>query len=294
VLFDLALDYATTPRLGLARADQCGAGAFRTVCATLGLAGFECSPLDDVAGLVVLRLNAMLVNEARTRWRTASAARTRSTSRCAYGVNYPRGPMEWSEQVGLRVLRARLANLRDHYGEERYRTSALITRKGYNRRGLPRMSDGMAEHQHATRSDMDPHAIAEAVRHGMFENDAASKAMGMQVEEVGPGFARVSMIVRPEMLNGFGSATRAHHDARRLGVRLRLQQLQRDDGGLRHRRRLPRSGHEGDRLVAECHEVSRSGRTGVYDIKVTNQHGKTVVVMRGRSHTIKGRQVINL
>ena len=30
---------------------------------------------------------------------------------------------------------------------------------------------------------MDPHAIAEAVRHGMFENDAASKAMGMQVEE---------------------------------------------------------------------------------------------------------------
>ena len=50
---------------------------------------------------------------------------------------------------------------------------------------------------------MDPHAIAEAVRHGMFENDAASQAMGMQVEEVGPGFARVSMIVRPEMLNGF-------------------------------------------------------------------------------------------
>ena len=40
---------------------------------------------------------------------------------------------------------------------------------------------------------MDPHAIAEAVRHGMFENDAASKAMGMQVEEVGPGFARVSV-----------------------------------------------------------------------------------------------------
>jgi hypothetical protein len=32
----------------------------------------------------------------------------------------------------------------------------------------------------------------------------------------------------------------------------------------------------------------------VYDIKVTNQHGKTVVVMRGRSHTIKGKPVVNL
>jgi acyl-CoA thioesterase len=54
------------------------------------------------------------------------------------------------------------------------------------------------------------------------------------------------------------------------------------------------SAHAGDRLVAECHEVSRTGRTGVYDIKVTNQHAKTVMVMRGRSHTIKGRPVVEL
>ena len=49
--------------------------------------------------------------------------------------------------------------------------------------------------------------------------------------------------------------------------------------------------HEGVRLVAESHEVSRAGRSGVYDIKVTNQHGKTVVVMRGLSHTLKGKPV---
>ena len=37
-----------------------------------------------------------------------------------------------------------------------------------------------------------------------------------------------------------------------------------------------------------------TGRTGVYDITVTNQHGKTVVVMRGRSHTMKGKSVVAL
>ena len=131
VLFDLALDYATTTRLGVARADQCGLAAFRTVCATLGLAGFQCSPLDDTAGLVVLRLIAMLVNEAADAVAYGICSVDAIDVAMRYGVNYPRGPMEWSEQVGLGVFARALANLREHYGEERYRTSALITRKGY-------------------------------------------------------------------------------------------------------------------------------------------------------------------
>ncbi len=131
VLFDLALDYATARRLGVAPADQCGSAAFRSACATLGSAGFECSPLDDVAGLVVLRLIAMLVNEAADAVATGICTADAIDVAMRYGVNYPRGPMEWSEQVGLGVFARALANLREHYGEERYRTSALITRKGY-------------------------------------------------------------------------------------------------------------------------------------------------------------------
>lgn len=136
VLFDLALDYGTTPRLGLARADQCGSGAFRTVCATLGLAGFQCSALDDVAGLVVLRLIAMLVNEAADAVQHGICSPAAIDVAMRHGVNYPRGPLEWSEQVGLHVFARALANLREHYGEERYRTSALITRKGYTGDGF--------------------------------------------------------------------------------------------------------------------------------------------------------------
>lgn len=136
VLFDLALDYATTPRLALARADQCGVAAFRTVCATLARAGFACSPLDDVAGMVVMRLIAMLVNEAADAVGAGVCSVDAIDLAMRYGVNYPRGPMEWSEQVGLPVFARALSNLSEHYGEERYRTSALITRKGYTGAGF--------------------------------------------------------------------------------------------------------------------------------------------------------------
>ena len=157
------------------------------------------------------------------------------------------------------------------------------------------MNDDMSGQQHSTRSDMGPHEIAEAVRHGMFDNDAASKAMGMQIEAVGPGYARISMTVRSDMLNGFrichgGFITTLADSAFAFGCNSYNEMTV--ASGIVVDFLAP--AYEGDRLVAECHEVSRSGRTGVYDIKVTNQHGKTVVVMRGRSHTIKGKPVVNL
>ena len=151
----------------------------------------------------------------------------------------------------------------------------------------------MAEHPHA--APKDAHAIAEAVRQGMLEDDAASKAMAMRVDAIGPGYARVSMTVRPDMLNGF----RICHG----GLMTTLADSAFAYACNSYNEMTVASGivvdflapaHDGDRLVAECHEVSRSGRTGVYDIKVINQHGKTVVVMRGRSHTIKGKPVVNL
>lgn len=136
VLFDLALDYATTPRLGLARADVCGDAAFRSVCATLTRAGFACTPLDDVAGLIVLRTVAMLVNEAADAVATGICSVDAVDEAMRHGVNYPRGPMAWAEAVGLDFFARTLANLRTHYGEERYRTSVLIQRRGWTGRGF--------------------------------------------------------------------------------------------------------------------------------------------------------------
>jgi acyl-CoA thioesterase len=138
-------------------------------------------------------------------------------------------------------------------------------------------------------------AIAEAVRDRMFAEDAASRALGMQVVAVGPGFSSVSMTVRPDMLNGFktchgGFITTLADSAFAFACNS-------------HNEVTVASGivvdflapvYEGDVLRAECREVALTGRTGVYDITVTNQHSKTVVVMRGRSHTIKGKAVVQL
>ena len=138
-------------------------------------------------------------------------------------------------------------------------------------------------------------AIAEAVRDRMFAEDAASRALGMQVVAVGPGFSSVSMLVRPDMLNGFKTC----HG----GLIATLADSAFAFACNSHNEVTVASGivvdflapvYEGDVLRAECREVALTGRTGVYDITVTNQHGKTVVVMRGRSHTIKGKAVVQL
>jgi acyl-CoA thioesterase len=151
------------------------------------------------------------------------------------------------------------------------------------------MNEGKAVH------NLDPHALAEAVRQGMFKDDAASQGLGMQIEAVGPGYARIAMTVRPDMLNGFrichgGFITTLADSAFAFACNSHNELTV--AAGIVVDFLAP--AHEGDRLVAQCHEVALTGRTGVYDIKVTNQHGKTVVVMRGRSHTMKGKHVVDV
>lgn len=48
-------------------------------------------------------------------------------------------------------------------------------------------------------------------------------------------------------------------------------------------------GHIGDRLTATASEVSLTGRSGIYDVRVSNQDGKTIAEMRGMSRAIKGQ-----
>jgi acyl-CoA thioesterase len=145
------------------------------------------------------------------------------------------------------------------------------------------------------RKQHDPHAIAEAVKLGMFMDDAASRGLGMQIEAVGPGYARIAMTVRPDMLNGFkichGGFITTLADSAFAFACNSYNELTVASGIVVD---FLAPAHQGDRLTAECHEVALTGRTGVYDIKVTNQDGKAVVVMRGRSHTMKGKHVVQL
>jgi acyl-CoA thioesterase len=142
---------------------------------------------------------------------------------------------------------------------------------------------------------LDPQTIAERVGAGMFAEDAASRALGMSVEAMGPGYARLSMSVRPDMLNGFkichggfiatladSAFAFACNSANRLNVAAAITVD------------FIAPAREGDRLTAEARELSITGRTGIYDVKVVNQAGETIALLRGRSHRLKDRQVVPL
>ena len=56
---------------------------------------------------------------------------------------------------------------------------------------------------------------------------------------------------------------------------------------------LVAAARQGDVLTARASELSKSGRTGVYDVEVTNQKGERVAAFRGRSYTMKGRALVD-
>lgn len=151
----------------------------------------------------------------------------------------------------------------------------------------------MSEREARPRSSSQAQEQAEAVRDSMFANDAASQALGMRVDAIGPGYARLIMTVRPDMLNGFsichGGLITTLADSAFAFACNSHNELTVAAGVVVD---FLAPAHAGDQLVAECREVALTGRTGVYDVTVTNQHGKTIVVMRGRSHTMKGKPVV--
>jgi acyl-CoA thioesterase len=134
---------------------------------------------------------------------------------------------------------------------------------------------------------------AEAVREGMYANDHAVRALGMTVEAVGPGRATVTMTVRRDMLNGFaichGGLVATLADTAFAYACNAYNEMTVASGFSID---LLAPSREGDVLTAVAHEVQLAGRTGVYDIDVTNQRGERIAVFRGRSYRMKGRAVV--
>lgn len=142
---------------------------------------------------------------------------------------------------------------------------------------------------------MDPQTIAERVGTDMLAQDQASRGLGMAVEAMAPGFARLGMTVRADMLNGFrichgGFIALLADSAFAFACNSRNQLTV--AAGFAVDFLLP--AQEGDRLTAEAREISLSGRSGIYDVSVSNQRGETVAVLRGRSHRMKDRNTVPL
>ncbi len=129
VLYDLALDAASAPRIALARADQCSDSAYFAVVGMFQAAGFAVTLLDDVPGMAVMRTVAMLANEAADAVNQGVCSAAAVDIAMQKGVNYPRGPLAWADTVGMAQVVTVLSNLAATYGEDRYRVSPLLRRK---------------------------------------------------------------------------------------------------------------------------------------------------------------------
>lgn len=131
-------------------------------------------------------------------------------------------------------------------------------------------------------------SLAERSAEAMYANDRASQALGMRVIEVRPGFAKLSMPVRDDMLNGqsachggliFSLADSAFafacnsHGGTVVAAAASIDFLA--------------PAQRGDELTAVAVERWRSKRNGVYEVTVANQRGETIALFRGRSHRVR-------
>ena len=140
-----------------------------------------------------------------------------------------------------------------------------------------------------------PQQVAEYVRDGMLKNDAATSGLGMTVREIGPGHATVTMTVRADMLNGHaichGGFISALADSAFAFACNSYDELTVASGFAID---FLAPARKDDLLTARCVEVSKAGRTGVYDTEVVNQRNERIAIFRGRSYTLKGKPAVML
>lgn len=138
-------------------------------------------------------------------------------------------------------------------------------------------------------SPVDAQTLAALVGQAMVRDDHCARAHGIVLEEIGPGRARMSMPVRPDMANSHGichggmiftladacfayACNSYNHVAVAAGCDIVL----------------PNPAKLGDTLTAVAEEKHLKGRSGVYDVAVTTQDGTVVGLFRGHCRRIQG------
>ncbi len=141
----------------------------------------------------------------------------------------------------------------------------------------------------------DPQDLAEAVGAAMWSRDHATQALGMRLDAIAPGRAVLSMPVRRDMVNG--------HAICHGGLIFTLADSAFAYACNSYNHNTVASAchidflapaREGEVLEAEAIERSLAGRTGVYDITVRVQGGRTVALFRGKSYRIGGEVIAGL
>lgn len=138
-------------------------------------------------------------------------------------------------------------------------------------------------------NELTPQQLAEACAAAMYERDLAVRHLGIQVLRMAPGEADLQMTVSEIMIQGhnnchggylftladsaFAYACNSYDDVC-VALGCSIDYIA--------------PGRLGDLLTARATQVSRSGRTGNYDVRIENQHGQLIAVFHGKSYRISG------
>src|SRR5471030_582809 len=135
-------------------------------------------------------------------------------------------------------------------------------------------------------------SLAERVAAEMFSRDRASQAMGMRIAKVGPGHAELTMKVRANMLNGHatchGGFIFTLADSA-FAFACNSRNLNTVGAGCTIDYIAPGRLH--DVLVAVAVEQNLSGKSGIYDVRVTDQDDRIIALFRGKSLRVNGEVV---
>ena len=138
------------------------------------------------------------------------------------------------------------------------------------------------------KATLSPDDLARACADAMWKDDDASSGLGMEILSVKTGEATLAMTIQPHMVNGqriahggfiFTLADSAlafacnSHNQRAVAAHCQITFI--------------RPGKLGDRLVAVAREISRSGRSGIYDVRVS-AGDEVIAEFRGHSRSIAG------
>ena len=137
---------------------------------------------------------------------------------------------------------------------------------------------------------MTPTERAKKSADAMWANDHASHWAGMQITHVDEGTATLELTVEQHHCNGHGICHGGvifmlSDSAFAFACNSRNQSTVAQHNLINYLA----PGQQGDRLTAHAREVSLTGRSGIYDVTVTNQDGRKIAEFRGMSRAIKGQ-----
>ena len=89
-------------------------------------AGVNYSIVPDKVGLIFPRIVSMIINEAAQVYSEQIASKEDIDTAMKLGTNYPFGPLEWADRLGVELVYNILAALQRDFGEDRYRPHPLL------------------------------------------------------------------------------------------------------------------------------------------------------------------------